>query len=174
LQGRVRAPDVSLHFILTFNPVDCNNWTYRHFFKRIDENGKEHIILDDEELYNLKEIALGKVFYHHSTPEDNPYLPAAYIERLDDMKNYDIDLYNVARNGRFGAAGLRVLPQFEIAKTNREVFDAVRLLGSQNIFTGMDFGFEESYNAVVNVAVDFENKILYIFREYYKNHMTYT
>jgi len=36
----------------------------------------------------------------------------------------------------------------------------------------MDFGFEESYNAVLQMAVDDENKYLYIYSEYYKNHMT--
>ena len=36
----------------------------------------------------------------------------------------------------------------------------------------MDFGFEESYNAVVRLAIDNENKWLYIYWEYYKNRMT--
>ena len=39
-------------------------------------------------------------------------------------------------------------------------------------FHGMDFGFETSYNALVDMAVDDKNKILYIYGEYYKNHMT--
>nr|DAN88799.1 MAG TPA: terminase large subunit [Caudoviricetes sp.] len=172
LLGRVRCPDLSMHFILTFNPVDKNNWVYRMFFKRVDSLGKEQIILDDEELYEKKVIRLGKTYYHHSIPEDNPYLPQSYLERLEDMKTYDIDLYRVAKLGKFGANGMRVLPQFEIAETNKEVYEKVRDLGARNIFTGMDFGFEESYNALVNVAVDKENKILYIYREYYKNHMT--
>src|SRR5690606_13616183 len=37
---------------------------------------------------------------------------------------------------------------------------------------GMDFGFEESYNAVVRLAVDHKNKHLYIYWQYYKNKMT--
>lgn len=36
----------------------------------------------------------------------------------------------------------------------------------------MDFGFEESYNAVLRVAVDDAKKDLYIYWEYYKNKMT--
>ena len=39
-------------------------------------------------------------------------------------------------------------------------------------FTGMDFGFEKSYNAVLRLAVDDVNKFLYIYWEYYKNGMT--
>lgn len=172
--GRIRTPNVSLHFILTFNPVDKNNWCYQHFFRHTDEEGKEQIILDENELYEQKTIIQDKKYYHYSNCEDNPYLPDNYIERLDDMINYDKDLYMVARLGHFGSIGTRVLPQFEVAETNREVFDAIKKIPKypDPIHTGMDFGFEESFNAVVNCAVDNKNGILYIFREYYKNKMT--
>lgn len=172
LMGRLRTPDVSLHFILTFNPTEKSNWVYQHFFKRTGENGDEVVILDDADLYKKKTIIQGKKYYHYSTCDDNPFLPESYIERLDDIANYDPTLYEVARWGHFGATGLRVLPQFEIAKTNKEVFEAVKKLPSKNIHCGMDFGFEESFNAVICCAVDLENRILYIYREYYKNHMT--
>ena len=36
----------------------------------------------------------------------------------------------------------------------------------------MDFGFETSYNAVVRMAIDHERKWLYLYWEYYRNHMT--
>jgi len=36
----------------------------------------------------------------------------------------------------------------------------------------MDFGFEDSYNAVLRLAIDDKRKYLYIYWEYYKNHMT--
>lgn len=170
--GRIRVPDISMHFILTFNPVDKNNWVYRNFFKTVDSIGKEVTILDDELLYEQRTIKKGKFYYHHSVPEDNPYLPKSYIERLDDIKLYDPDLWRVAKKGVFGANSTRVFPQFEIAKTNKEVYEAVRALGPENLHCGMDFGFEESFNAVINCAVDLKEKILYIYREYYKNHMT--
>lgn len=172
LLGRVRVPDKSMHFILTFNPVDKNNWVYKRFFKNVNSLGKEILILDDEKLYDKKIIKQNKTYYHHSVPEDNPYLPKAYIDRLNSIREYDYDLWRVSKLGMFGANSTRVFPQFEVAKTNKEVIDAVRNLGLQNIYTGMDFGFEESYNAVINVGVDLKNKILYIYREYYKNHMT--
>ena len=37
---------------------------------------------------------------------------------------------------------------------------------------GMDFGFSHSYNALVRVAVDEDNLELFVYYEYYKNHMT--
>lgn len=172
LLGRLRHPDLSLHFLLSTNPVGTENWVYTHFFKRVDEEGTEHVTLDDNLLYERKTIVKNGVYYHHSVADDNLFLPKSYIATLDDMKNYDPDLYRVARLGRFGLNGRRVLPQFEVASSHSEVMAAVSRIPAKYKFNGFDFGFEESYNALVRVAVDDINKDLYIYYEYYKNHMT--
>lgn len=172
LLGRLRPRDVSMHFILSCNPVGKENWVYQHFFKRIDEDGNEIVILDDEELYVKKDIIKNGVYYHHSLPDDNPFLPPAYLKTLDDIQTYDRDLWRVARWGRFGANGTRVLPQFEVA-TNAKIFtDKVRSISDEYKFFGFDFGFEESYNAVIWLAVDVEKKHLYIYDEDYINNIT--
>lgn len=170
--GRIRTPNVSMHFILSCNPVGKENWVYRHFFVRIDEDGNEKVILNDEELYNKKTIIRNGVYYHHSTLDDNPYLPDAYIKRIEDIKTYDAYLYRIARWGRFGAAGIRVLPQFEIAKNAKKFKEAVKGIPEIFHFYGFDFGFEESYNAVISMAVDDKNKYLYIYDEIYMNSIT--
>lgn len=172
LLGRLRHPTLSLHFILSTNPVGTENWVYQHFFKRIDEEGNEHVILDDNLLYQRRTIVKNGVYYHHSVADDNLFLPKSYIETLDQMKEYDPDLFRIARLGRFGLNGKRVLPQFEIAKSHKEVMEAVHAIPDKFRFIGMDFGFEESYNAVVRLAVDDLRKYLYIYWEYYKNGMT--
>lgn len=172
LLGRLRSPDVQSHFILSTNPVGKENWVYTHFFIRIDEQGKKHVKLDDKILYERRTVVKNGVYYHHSTIDDNVFLPKSYRKRLDELKEYDVDLYRVARLGRFGVNGMKVLPQFEVAKTHKDVINAVRQTKEKLRFIGMDFGFEESYNAVVKMAVDDVNKILYIYWEYYKNHMT--
>ena len=41
LLGRLRHPHLSLHFILSTNPVGTDNWSFTHFFKRVDEKGEE-------------------------------------------------------------------------------------------------------------------------------------
>ena len=171
LRGRLRHPTQSLHFILSTNPVGTDNWVYTHFFKSVDDQGSETVVLDDEKLYRLKTLVHDGVYYHHSVADDNLFLPSSYIDELDDMKNYDPDLYRVARKGRFGINGLRVLPQFEVMDADL-VRREVRDIPSKFKFQGMDFGFETSYNAVIKCAVDDKNKWLYIYREFYKNHMT--
>lgn len=172
LLGRLRHPTLSLHFIMTTNPVGTENWVYQHFFKRVDEDGVEYVTLDDNDLYRKRTIVHNGVYYHHSVADDNLFLPQSYIDTLDEMRSYDPDLYRVARLGRFGLNGRRVLPQFEVARSHEEVMECVRVIPDKYKFVGMDFGFEESYNAVVKMAVDDTNKVLYLYWEYYKNHMT--
>lgn len=170
--GRIRPAHVSTHFLLSTNPVGTENWVYTHFFKRLDEDGVEHVVLDDNALYKRKTIVKNGVYYHHSVVDDNLFLPADYVAELDKMREYDPDLYRIARLGRFGLNGKRVLPQFEVASSHEEVLKAVSAIPRKFRFVGFDFGFEESYNAVVRMAVDDVNKWLYIYWEYYKNQMT--
>lgn len=172
LRGRLRHPTMPLHFILSLNPVGMDNWVYTHFFKHTDNEGNEVVILDDEDLYRDKTIVKNGVYYHHSTCDDNYFLPEDYTANLDEMKLYDPDLYRVARLGRFGVNGVRVLPQFEVADSHGDVLFLIRGIPPDFRFHGMDFGFETSYNALVDMAVDDKNKILYLYGEYYQNHMT--
>lgn len=172
LKGRLRHPTLSLHFLLSTNPVGTENWVYQHFFRRTNEDGTETVILDDRKLYKKRTIVKNGVYYHHSVVDDNYFVPQSYVNTLDEMATYDPDLYRVARLGQFGLNGIRVLPQFQVAGSHAEVMRAVRGIPSQFKFTGFDFGFETSYNAVVRMAVDDKAKVLYIYWEYYKNRMT--
>ncbi|MEK5338131.1 PBSX family phage terminase large subunit [Bacillus sp. FSL M8-0166] len=163
LLGRLRHPTLQLHMILSTNPVGQDNWTYRHFFKD-DQNNR--FILDDETLYKERTIAINDTYYHHSTAEDNLFLPVSYIKQLDELKEYDPDLYRIARKGHFGINGIRVLPQFEV-QPHEDVMLAISNINRPLLRAGMDFGFVDSYNAVVRLAVDHEKKYLYIYWEYY-------
>lgn len=177
LLGRIRQPDVTLHFILSCNPVGKENWVYNTFFTRVDDDGQEHVICDENELYKKRTLVRKindkqKMYYHHSLPDDNPFLPRSYIDRLDGLKFNDPQLWVVARWGRFGANGTRVLPNFVVAKDSKQFVNKVINIPSRFHFFGLDFGFEESYNALISCAVDDKNKVLYIYDEVYKNHIT--
>lgn len=172
LLGRVRTPNVSMHFILSCNPINKENWVYTRFFARELENGDKIVVVDEERFYEKKCLIKNGVYYHHSIPSDNPWLPWQYIRRLDDIKNYDYPLYMVARWGRFGASGTRVLPQFVVATNGRVFKQRVEELGIENQYFGFDFGFEESFNAVISMSVDLKNSILYIWDEIYVNKVT--
>lgn len=172
LLGRIRTPGVSLHFILSCNPIGKENWVYRHFFKRLDDEGNESTILDDEELYKKKFIVLGDTYYMHTTPDDNIFLPKEYIRTLDKMREYDPVLWRVARLGQFGANGTLVLPQLVVAESASIFKASIAALGDKNKYFGFDFGFEDSYNAVISMAVDSVHSVLYVYDEIYINHVT--
>ncbi|MDU0070048.1 phage terminase, large subunit [Bacillus glycinifermentans] len=168
LLGRLRHPTLKLHMILSTNPVSKGNWSYKHFFK---DEVNQFFVLDDEELYKKKTIIKNNTYYHHSTADDNLFLPESYIEQLEDLKTHDPDLYRVARKGRFGVNGKLVLPQFEVMG-HEEVMKAIRAIDRPILKNGMDFGFVDSYNALVRMAIDHKEKILYIYWQYYKNDTT--
>lgn len=168
LLGRLRHPSLKLHMILSTNPIGEDNWSFKHFFKDEQNN---RLVLDHEDLYEQRTVITNDTYYHHSTADDNLFLPESYIAQLDELKDYDPDLYRIARKGRFGINGVKVLPQFEV-QSHAEVMEAMRRTVNIDKRVGMDFGFEDSYNAVVRMAVDDRKKILYIYWEYYKNKMT--
>ena len=168
LLGRLRHMQMSNHIICSTNPVGTDNWTYSHFFKN-EENNK--IVLDDEILYENRIVKTNNTYYHHSTCEDNAFLPKSYIDELNQMREYDFDLYRVARLGHYGANGEKVLPQFKVLEHDK-VMDFANKCPSRYIKTGMDFGFVTSYNAVIQMAIDDKNKDLYIFNEYYSKGKT--
>lgn len=166
--GRLRHPSQSNHIILSTNPVSKGNWCYKYFF----QDKKEKVfILDDEELYKKRIIVLGNTYYHHSTVDDNYFVPEDYVHQLDDLQIHDPDLYRIARKGRFGVNGRLVFPQFEVQPEEkvRQRMKAVRNPIEKN---GMDFGFVTSYNAVVRMLIDHDEKILYIYDEYYSRDKT--
>ena len=170
LIGRMRHPTLPLYMILSTNPVEKANWTYKHFFK--DEvSESKRIVLDDEVLYEKGGIEVNNTYYHHSTADDNLFLPKSYLDDLEDMKTYDKDLYRIARKGRYGVNGILVLPQFEVLE-HSQVVNMIADIPKRYHRVGMDFGFETSFNAVIRMAIDDKNKILYIYYEYYKNKMT--
>ncbi|USL16276.1 PBSX family phage terminase large subunit [Bacillus thuringiensis] len=168
VKKRMRHPSLKLHMILSTNPVSVDNWVYLHFFK---DEVNERVVLDDEDLYEKHTVVVKDTYYHHSTADDNLFLPQSYIDELDETKEYDPDLYRVARYGKFGVNGVKVLPQFEMMdaeKMDEIIKDQRKLM----LRVGMDFGFETSFNAVVRMAIDHEKKYLYLYWEYYKNKQT--
>ena len=166
--GRLRHPTLSNHIILSTNPVSKGNWCYKYFFQ---DKKKKVFVLDDEKLYKERTVVVGNTYYHHSTVDDNFFVPKEYVEQLDDLQTHDPDLYRVARKGRFGVNGTLVFPQFVVESAN-QVEKEIKAIRTPLEKNGMDFGFVTSYNAALRMAVDHDEKILYIYREYYSRNKT--
>ncbi len=161
--GRLRHPNLSNHIILSTNPVSKNNWVFKHFFHDKATNVK---VIDEEELYQKRIMVVGNTYYHHSTVDDNYFVPQDYIDQLDELQKHDPDLYRVARKGRFGVNGKIVFPQFTTMPYEKGM-EAIRKIRNPLKKNGMDFGFVESYNALLRLVIDQDEKILYIIWEYY-------
>ena len=166
--GRLRHPELSNHIILSTNPVSKSNWVYKHFFQ---DKSTGYKILNDEELYTRRIVVIGNTYYHHSTVDDNYFVPQEYVEQLDELQQHDPDLYRIARKGRFGVNGRLVFPQF-VVKPDDEVKTLIKLIRNPVEKNGMDFGFVTSYNAVVRMMIDHDHKILYLYDEYYSRDKT--
>ncbi|MDO4470525.1 MAG: PBSX family phage terminase large subunit [Bacillota bacterium] len=166
--GRLRHPTLSNHIILSTNPVSKSNWCYKYFFQ---DRKNDVLVLDDEELYRKRIMIVGNTYYHHSTVDDNFFVPASYVEQLDDLQVHDPDLYRVARKGQFGINGTLVFPQFEV-QPHEKILELMKAVKSPLEKNGMDFGFVTSYNAALRMLIDHEEKILYIYQEYYSRNKT--
>lgn len=152
--GRLRHPTLSNHIILSTNPVSKTNWVYKHFFQ---DRATGYKVLDDEDLYKKRTEVVGNVYYHHSTVDDNYFVPEEYVEQLDELQQHDPDLYRVARKGRFGVNGKLVFPQFEVM-SYEDGMDEIRKIQHPIKKAGMDFGFVTSYNALLRLVIDQDNK----------------
>lgn len=161
---RLRTRKQSLHIILATNPVSTDNWIYQHFFENEEQ---KKVFIKEETFYEQRILKIDDMYIHHSTVDDNPFVPDSYVAELDKMKQYDPDLYRVARLGRFGVLGERVFSNVTV-KPHEEVMAAISRLGKPLYKNGLDFGFVTSYNAFVQMAIDHEQKILYIYNEHYK------
>ena len=166
--GRLRHPKLSNHIILSTNPISKSNWVYKYFFQ---DKKQKYFVLDDEKLYQQRCIAIGKTYYHHSTVDDNYFVPQDYIDQLDDLQSHDPDLYRIAREGRFGVNGRLVFPQF-VVEPEEQVLKEMKAVKHPLEKNGMDFGFVTSYNAVVRMLIDHDEKILYLYDEYYSRDKT--
>ena len=161
---RLRTRTQSLHIILSTNPVSKDNWVYQHFFRN-EERGVTFV--EEMAFYTKRVLKIDDMYMHHSTVDDNPFVPETYVKELDNMKLHDPDLWRVARLGHFGILGERVFKNVHKA-THDEVMTAISRIRKPLYKNGLDFGFVESFNAFVQCAIDHDEKILYIYNEYYK------
>ena len=161
---RLRTKKQTLHILLTTNPVSKDNWVYQHFFENEEKKKK---FIDENEFYEKRILKIDDLFVHHSTVDDNPFVPETYVKELDKMKEHDPDLWRVARKGHFGVLGERVFNNV-YKQPHDEVMNAVNRIRSPLYKNGLDFGFVTSYNAYVKCAIDHDEKILYIYKEHYK------
>lgn len=140
LNLRLRANVPNLQILLSFNPVSKANWCYQTFFAIPTE-----------------------AFVLKTTYQDNAFLPQAYIDSLEKMRETNYTYYKIYALGEFCSLDKLVFTNWE-----EKDFDVSALIQSKKYITltGLDFGFANDPTALVVALGSDTDKELYIFDEF--------
>ena len=146
LDLRLRALAPGLSLICSFNPISTEHWIYKKWF-------------DSKAVFDKENTLILKTIYKH-----NKFLPDSYIKALEEKINTNPRYYRVYALGEFAT-----LEGLVITNWRTENFDAMALasLGYERR-CGMDVGWIDK-SAIIDSLYDRENKIIYVFNEFYKS-----
>lgn len=139
LELRMRAKVDDSQIFLAFNPISKKNWLYDYV-----TNPPESLL------------------YIHSTYKDNPFLPQAYIDTIEQMEERNPSKFRIFGLGEWG-----VDPEGQVY-TNYKImeFDVLNMPSYEKRY-GMDLGYVDP-TTIVSTMYDKANGIIYIYDEYYK------
>ncbi|SNU09725.1 phage terminase large subunit [Streptococcus equinus] len=147
IRGSVSDPTFFKQITLTFNP-----WNERHWLKRV---------FFDKDTQRADTLALT------TTYRCNEWLDEIDRQRYEDLYVTNPRRARIVCDGEWGVAEGLVfentrVEEFDIQKTIQRVKETT---------AGMDFGFTQDPTTLICVAVDLENKRLYLYNEHYQKAM---
>lgn len=143
LNLRLRGNTENKQIILAFNPISKNSW----LFDFCEVNPPENFI------------------YIHSTYKDNPFLDKEVIREMEELYTRNPAKARVFCDGEWGvdAEGL------VITNWKAKEFDPMELAAAGlEHRAGLDLGWIDP-TAIIDSLYDRENKIIYVFNEFYKS-----
>ena len=143
LNLRLRGKADNQQIIMSYNPISKNSW-----------------------LYDFCEVNPPESFrYLKTTFRDNPFLNEEYVKTLEALYTRNPAKARVFCDGEYGADSEGLV----ITNWRQEAFDAMEL-ASQGLEhrAGMDLGWIDK-SAIIDSLYDRENKIIYVFNEFYKS-----
>ena len=143
LNLRLRGSTPNQQIYLAFNPISKNSWLY-------------------DFCENNPPISF---IYTHSTYKDNPFLNAEYVAELEELYKRNPAKARIFCDGAWGvdAEGL-VLTNWRAEEFNPMELAAAGLEHR----AGIDLGWIDK-TAIIDSLYDRENKIIYVFNEFYKS-----
>lgn len=132
----------------TFNPWSENTWIKPRFFDNPSDD----------------------VFSCTTTYRCNEHLdPAADIPRYEDMYKRNPRAARVFCDGEWGISEGLIFENWDVVE-----FDIKNILKKESVKTsfGLDFGYAASYNAFVAIAVDLEERVMWVYDEMYERGLT--
>ena len=147
IRGSLNVPDFFKQITVTFNP-----WNERHWLKRV---------FFDKDTQRADTLALT------TTYKCNEWLDEIDRQRYEDLYSTNPRRARIVCDGEWGVAEGLVfentrVEDFDVQKTIQRVKETT---------AGVDFGFTQDPTTLICVAVDFENKRLYLYNEHYQKAM---
>ena len=148
IRGSVDDKNFFKQITVTFNP-----WSERHWLKSA--------FFDEETRFN-------DVFADTTTYRDNEWLDQQDIDRYEDLWRTNPRRAAVVANGDWGVAEGLVFENYTIR--DFDIVSTIKRVGETT--AGIDFGFTHDATTFPRLAVDLENKELWIYAEHYEYAMT--
>lgn len=148
IRGSVDDKNFFKQITVTFNP-----WSERHWLKSA--------FFDEETRFN-------DVFADTTTYRDNEWLDQQDIDRYEDLWRTNPRRAAVVANGDWGVAEGLVFDNYEIR--DFDIMATIKRVGETT--AGVDFGFTHDPTTFPRLAVDLDNKELWIYAEHYEYAMT--
>lgn len=156
LQKRLRGhSQFKKRITLTFNPIHKTHWIYKDYFVKHYRDDKQYI----EATHDGLSFSILKTTY-----KDNEFLDKTDIKNLENET--DKYYYEVYTLGNWGVLGNLIFKNWKV----EDLSDKIKSF--DNIYYGLDWGFDPDPFAFIKFHVDEKRKRLYIFDELYINSMT--
>ena len=148
IRGSIDSPDFFKQITVTFNP-----WSERHWLKSA--------FFDEETRFN-------DVFADTTTYRDNEWLDQQDIDRYEDLWRTNPRRAAVVANGDWGVAEGLVFENYTVR--DFDIMATIKRVGETA--AGLDFGFTHDPTTFPRLAVDLDNKELWVYAEHYEHAMT--
>lgn len=148
IRGSVDDKNFFKQITVTFNP-----WSERHWLKSA--------FFDEETRFN-------DVFADTTTYRDNEWLDQQDIDRYEDLWRTNPRRAAVVANGDWGVAEGLVFENYTIR--DFDIMATIKRVGETA--AGLDFGFTQDPTTFPRLAVDLDNKELWVYAEHYEHVMT--
>lgn len=148
IRGSIDAPDFFKQITITFNPWSERHWLKSAFF---DEDTRKKDVFADTTTYRV-----------------NEWLDKQDIDRYEDLWRTNPRRAAVVANGDWGVAEGLVFENYEVK--DFDIVNTIKRIGETT--AGLDFGFTHDPTTFPRLAVDLENKELWIYAEHYEHAMT--
>lgn len=148
IRGSVDDKNFFKQITVTFNP-----WSERHWLKSA--------FFDEETRFN-------DVFADTTTYRDNEWLDQQDIDRYEDLWRINPRRAAVVANGDWGVTEGLVFENYTVR--DFDVMATIKRVGETT--AGLDFGFTHDPTTFPRLAVDLDNKELWVYAEHYEHAMT--